>query len=47
MHVATSTVEKLIDYCKNTPEDGLRSAASVAVRNELISANLQVMKDLV
>ncbi|WP_323813842.1 4-O-beta-d-mannosyl-d-glucose phosphorylase Mgp130 [Cellvibrio sp. NN19] len=47
MHVATSTVDKLIDYCKNTPEDGLRSAASVAVRNELISANLAVLKDLV
>ena len=47
MHVATSTVEKLVDYCKHTPEDGLRSAASVAVRNELISANLQILKDLV
>ena len=46
MHVATSTLEKLIDYCKNTPEDGLRSAASVAVRNELIGANLQILKDL-
>jgi 4-O-beta-D-mannosyl-D-glucose phosphorylase len=47
MHVATSSVEKLIDYCKNTPEDGLRSAASVHTRNQLISANLQVMKTLV
>ncbi len=47
MHVATSSVEKLIDYCKNTPEDGLRSAASVQTRNQLISANLQVMKNLV
>jgi 4-O-beta-D-mannosyl-D-glucose phosphorylase len=47
MHVATSTIEQLVDYCKNTPEDGLRSAASVAVRNELISANLSVLKDLV
>lgn len=46
MHVATSTVEKLIDYCKNTPEDGLRSAASVQTRNQLISANLQILKDL-
>jgi 4-O-beta-D-mannosyl-D-glucose phosphorylase len=45
--MATSTVEKLIDYCKNTPADGLRSAASVAVRNELISANLKLLKDLV
>jgi 4-O-beta-D-mannosyl-D-glucose phosphorylase len=47
MHVATSTVEKLIDYCKNTPADGLRSAASVVVRNELIRANLKIMQDLV
>ena len=47
MHVATSTVDKLIDYCKNTPEDGLRSAASVAVRNELISANLKLLQNLV
>jgi len=47
MHVATTTVEKLIDYCKHTPEDGLRSAASVAVRGELISANLKILKELV
>ncbi|MBW8189750.1 glycosidase [Neiella marina] len=40
MHVATSTVDQLVDYCQNTPEDGLRSAHSVAVRNELIDANL-------
>lgn len=46
LHVATTTVEKLIDYCKNTPEDGLRSAASVAVRNDLIRANLTLMKGL-
>lgn len=43
MHVATSTVDKLVDYCMNTPEDGLRSAASVATRNELIAANLNVL----
>jgi len=46
MHVATSTVAKLIDYCKNTPEDGLRSAASVQTRNQLIESNLQVLKNL-
>lgn len=46
MHVATTTVEKLIDYCKNTPEDGLRSAASVQTRNALISKNLEVLKGL-
>ncbi|MES2822546.1 MAG: 4-O-beta-d-mannosyl-d-glucose phosphorylase Mgp130 [Pseudomonadota bacterium] len=47
MHVATTSIEKLIDYCKNTPEDKLRSAASVATRNTLISANLAILKNLV
>ena len=46
MHVATTTVDKLIDYCINTPEDGLRSATSVQTRNELIKKNLEVMKSL-
>ena len=40
MHVATSTVEQLVDYVVNTPEDGLRSATSVASRTELIRKNL-------
>ncbi len=39
IHVATSTVERLIDYVKNTPPDGFRSAASVQQRMDLISAN--------
>lgn len=46
MHVATSTVEKLLDYVMNTPADGLRSATSVATRKELISRNLELMKSL-
>ena len=29
MHVATSTVDRLVDYCMNTPEDGLTTSASV------------------
>lgn len=41
MHVAVSTVEILVDYCMNTPEDGRRSAASVAKINELIDRNKQ------
>jgi 4-O-beta-D-mannosyl-D-glucose phosphorylase len=45
MHVATSTVDKLVDYCINTPEDGLRSAASVQDRNKLISQNLNWLKE--
>ena len=44
MHVATSTIDKLVDYCVNTPEDGLRSAASVHTRSELIGRNLEYMK---
>lgn len=39
MHVATSTLEKLTDYCMNTAPDGLRSAASVQVMSELIRKN--------
>lgn len=43
MHVATSTVEKLLDYVVNTPPDGLRSAASVATRTALIKKNLEIL----
>lgn len=39
MHVATSTIGRLTDYCLHTPEDGLRSAASVDRINRLIDAN--------
>ena len=39
MHVATSTIEQLVDYCLNTPEDGFRSAASVNTINKLIDKN--------
>jgi 4-O-beta-D-mannosyl-D-glucose phosphorylase len=39
MHVATSTIGQLVDYCMNTPEDGLRSAASVQRINALIDRN--------
>lgn len=44
MHVATSTVGKLVDYCMHTPEDEYRSAASVNQRVELIKNNLRWMK---
>ena len=44
MHVATSTVDKLVDYCMNTPVDGLSSSASVETLKKLISNNLQLMR---
>jgi 4-O-beta-D-mannosyl-D-glucose phosphorylase len=39
LHVATSSVERLLDYCLNTPEDGLCSALAVESVDRLISAN--------
>ena len=42
MHVATSTIDRLIDYCFHTPADGLRSAASVENICNLIEANKAV-----
>lgn len=44
MHVATSTVERLVDYCLNSPADGLRSAASVQNINRLIDRNILYLK---
>jgi 4-O-beta-D-mannosyl-D-glucose phosphorylase len=44
LHVATSTVEKLLDYVLNTPEDPLRSFACVEQRNALIRKNLDALK---
>jgi len=42
-HVATSSLEQLLDYVLNTPEDPLRSAACVHQRNELIDQNLKLL----
>lgn len=46
MHVATSTVERLVDYCLNTPEDGFSSSASVETLKKQIERNLFFMKSL-
>jgi 4-O-beta-D-mannosyl-D-glucose phosphorylase len=39
MHVATTTVEKLLDYLINTPADGLRPASSVQTFYNIIKQN--------
>jgi len=44
LHVATTTVERLVDYVRSTPPDPLRSAACVAQRNELITRNLTLLR---
>ncbi|MGD0338375.1 MAG: glycosidase [Bacteroidota bacterium] len=42
MHVAVSTVDRLLDYVLSTPEDGLRTGASVQQRIQLIKKNLEL-----
>lgn len=39
MHVAESSIARLTDYCLNTPEDGLTTAASVETIKKLIARN--------
>lgn len=41
LHVAVSSLERLIDYCFNTPADGLTTAASVQNIKNLILKNKQ------
>ena len=41
LHVATSSIERLVDYCMNTPEDGLTTSASVETIKKLIAKNKQ------
>ncbi|MFC7679164.1 glycosidase [Paenibacillus sp. GCM10028914] len=42
IHVAATTVERLLDYVLNTPEDAMRSYACVEQRLELINRNLSL-----
>lgn len=44
LNVATSTIDKLLDYVLNTPEDPLRSYACVEQRHGLIRKNLALLK---
>lgn len=37
LHVATSTVDQLVDYCLHTPADGLTTGASVRAIRDLIT----------
>lgn len=43
LHVAESTVDRLVDYCLNTPADGLTTGESVKAINRLIDANEALM----
>ena len=39
LHVATSTIDRLLDYVMNTPADGMSSSTSVETLNHLIDNN--------
>lgn len=39
MHVAVSSIEQLLDYCLNSPQDTFRSDASVGRINQLVDGN--------
>ena len=45
MHVATTTVDKLLDYVFHTPEDPHRSVECVAQRCDLIRKNLEFLEN--
>lgn len=44
LHVATTTVDQLLDYCLNTPEDGLMTSVSVEKINALVAKNASMSK---
>jgi 4-O-beta-D-mannosyl-D-glucose phosphorylase len=46
VHVATTSVERLLDYVMNTPEDGRFSTGCVEQRIKLIDNNQKVIKKL-
>ena len=43
MHVATSTIDRLVDYCMNTPQDGLLSGSSVETIKDMVTKNLKLL----
>jgi 4-O-beta-D-mannosyl-D-glucose phosphorylase len=46
MHVATSTVDRLVDYCLHTPQDGLTTTASVETLRTMIDSNLEILSPI-
>lgn len=45
LHVATTTINQLVDYVFNTPKDPLRSVECVAQRCEFIQQNLRLLEN--
>ena len=45
LHVVTTTIEKLVDYCRNTPQDGLKTYDCVQQRIQLIKKNEEYLRN--
>lgn len=43
MHVAVSSIDRLLDYCLNTAPDGYRSATSVKTLTEIVEKNKNII----
>ena len=44
LHVATTTIDQLLDYCLHTPQDGLTTSASVETIKRLVKKNKEQQK---
>jgi len=45
MHVATTTIDRLVDYVINTPEDGFTSFKRVETLTGIIQKNLALLNE--
>jgi 4-O-beta-D-mannosyl-D-glucose phosphorylase len=45
LHVATTTIDKLLDYAMHTPADGFTSASSVKTLNRIIDRNKAISRN--
>ena len=45
MHVATTTIDKLLDYVMNTPKDPGRTELCAKQRDELVTKNLKILTE--
>lgn len=46
MHVAVSSIDKLVDYCFNTPEDQFTSQKTVKQINKLVDGNVKILNTM-
>ena len=46
MHVATSTIDQLVDYATNTPEDRYFTSDSVRTRAAMIRRNMMILNQI-